>query len=78
MAIFAKGPWAHLFHTTHEQTHIANVLAYAACIGPYKDEARCTKAAEPTIPPEEGSSANTVHGVLGLLVTSLVAIRSLC
>ena len=42
--IFAVGPMAHLFSRTHDQTHIANVMAYSACIGPYKDESisRCT------------------------------------
>ena len=34
--IYARGPAAHLFHTTHEQTYIANVLAYAACVGNYQ------------------------------------------
>ncbi len=29
------GPYAHLFHGVHEQTHIAHVMAYSACIGPY-------------------------------------------
>ena len=38
VAIFAAGPMSHLFHTTHEQTHIMNVMAYSACIGPYKDD----------------------------------------
>ncbi len=36
MAIFAGGPFSHLFHTTHEQTHVAYVMAYSACIGPYR------------------------------------------
>ena len=37
VAIFAKGPMAHLFHSSHDQTHIANVMAFSACIGPYKN-----------------------------------------
>ena len=41
VGIFSAGPMSHLFHTTHEQTHIANVMAYSACIGPYADEDRC-------------------------------------
>ena len=36
--IFAIGPMAHLFSRTHDQTHIANVMAYSAGIGPYKDD----------------------------------------
>ena len=44
MNIFAIGPMAHLFSRTHDQTHVANVMAYSACIGPYRDEStsRCT------------------------------------
>ena len=38
VAIFAAGPMSHLFHTTHESTHIMNVMAYSACIGPYTDD----------------------------------------
>ncbi|XP_044147012.1 alkaline phosphatase, tissue-nonspecific isozyme-like [Bufo gargarizans] len=37
VAILAKGPLAHLFHGIHEQSYIAHVMAYAACLEPYKD-----------------------------------------
>lgn len=37
VAIFAKGPMSHLFHGVQEQSYIAHVLAYAACIEPYVD-----------------------------------------
>ena len=30
---FAIGPMAHLFQNTHEQSYIAYVISYAACIG---------------------------------------------
>lgn len=33
VAIFAKGPMAHLLHGVHEQNYIPHVMAYAACIG---------------------------------------------
>lgn len=40
--VYARGPMSHLFHGTYEQTHIAHVMAYSACIGPFKDyEHRC-------------------------------------
>ncbi|KAK7865832.1 hypothetical protein R5R35_001287 [Gryllus longicercus] len=35
VAVYAKGPMAHLFHSVHEQTYVAHVIAYAAKIGPY-------------------------------------------
>lgn len=37
VAVFANGPMAHLFHRVHEQTYVAHVMAYSACIGPYKN-----------------------------------------
>ena len=44
VGIYAKGPMAHLFHKVHEQSHVANVMAYSACIGPYQgfNPDRCT------------------------------------
>ncbi|XP_006782967.1 alkaline phosphatase, tissue-nonspecific isozyme [Neolamprologus brichardi] len=33
VAVFAKGPLAHLLHGVHEQNYIPHVMAYAACIG---------------------------------------------
>lgn len=35
VAIFAQGPMAHLFHGVQEQSYIAHVMAYAACLEPY-------------------------------------------
>ena len=40
--IYAKGPWAHLFYKTHEQSFITNVMAYASCVGPYVYHCRAT------------------------------------
>ncbi|XP_053316340.1 intestinal-type alkaline phosphatase-like [Spea bombifrons] len=37
VAIFSKGPMAHLFHGVQEQTYIAHVMAYAACLSPYEN-----------------------------------------
>jgi alkaline phosphatase len=35
VGIFATGPYAHLFQSVHEQSYIAHVIAYSACIGPF-------------------------------------------
>ncbi|GFS61234.1 hypothetical protein NPIL_648621 [Nephila pilipes] len=35
--VYAKGPWAHLFHGVHDQSYIPYVMGYAACIGPNQD-----------------------------------------
>ncbi|NXJ63359.1 PPBI phosphatase, partial [Rostratula benghalensis] len=49
VAILAKGPMAHLFHGVQEETYVAHVMAYAACIEPYtncrqRDSAPGTRA----------------------------------
>nr|XP_025134250.1 intestinal-type alkaline phosphatase-like isoform X1 [Bubalus bubalis] len=35
VAVFARGPWAHLVHGVQEQTFVAHVMAFAACVEPY-------------------------------------------
>ncbi len=37
VAVFAKGPLAHLLHGVHEQNYIPHVMAYAGCIGQNKE-----------------------------------------
>ncbi|XP_076182344.1 alkaline phosphatase, tissue-nonspecific isozyme isoform X2 [Ptiloglossa arizonensis] len=34
VAVYAIGPFAHLFHSVHEQNYVARVIAHAARIGP--------------------------------------------
>ncbi|KAG0711114.1 Alkaline phosphatase, tissue-nonspecific isozyme [Chionoecetes opilio] len=45
VAVYANGPMAHLFHRVHEQSYVAHVMGYAACIGPYSD---CDRPAHKT------------------------------
>lgn len=33
VAVFAQGPWSHLFTGNYEQTVIPYLMAYASCIG---------------------------------------------
>ncbi|KAM3878557.1 alkaline phosphatase, tissue-nonspecific isozyme [Diretmus argenteus] len=33
VAVFSKGPMAHLLHGVHEQNYIPHAMAYAACVG---------------------------------------------
>uniref|UniRef100_A0A2K5C571 alkaline phosphatase n=1 Tax=Aotus nancymaae TaxID=37293 RepID=A0A2K5C571_AOTNA len=37
VAVFARGPQSHLVHGVQEQSFIAHVMAFAACLEPYKD-----------------------------------------
>ncbi|CAI6360593.1 unnamed protein product [Macrosiphum euphorbiae] len=38
VAVYAKGPMGHLFHSIHEQNYIAHAIAYATKIGAYHCE----------------------------------------
>ncbi|XP_033764063.1 alkaline phosphatase-like [Pecten maximus] len=33
VAVYARGPMAHLIHGVHEQNYVAHVMAYASCMG---------------------------------------------
>ncbi len=41
VAVFAQGPWSHLFTGTMEQHTIAHKMAYAACLGAYTNRSGC-------------------------------------
>lgn len=66
VAIFAKGPMSHLFHGVQEQSYIAHVLAYAACLEPYEN---CE------LPPP--NHAGSIHPSLLLLLMGLLLL-SVC
>ncbi|NWI56537.1 PPBT protein, partial [Calyptomena viridis] len=48
VAVFARGPMAHLLHGVHEQNYIPHAMAYAACIG--SNRAHCNAGARPAAP----------------------------
>ncbi|XP_045774165.1 alkaline phosphatase [Maniola jurtina] len=35
VTVYARGPFAHLFHNVHEQNYVFHVISYAAKMGPY-------------------------------------------
>ncbi|NXY61607.1 PPBT protein, partial [Callaeas wilsoni] len=48
VAVFARGPMAHLLHGVHEQNYIPHAMAYAACIG--SNRGHCNAAVRPATP----------------------------
>ncbi|NXP63783.1 PPBT protein, partial [Chloropsis cyanopogon] len=48
VAVFARGPMAHLLHGVHEQNYIPHAMAYAACIG--SNRGHCNAGARPATP----------------------------
>lgn len=46
VAVFAKGPLAHLLHGVNEQNYIPHVMAYAACIGQNRDHCMSKSGAD--------------------------------
>ncbi|KAI5093490.1 alkaline phosphatase, tissue-nonspecific isozyme isoform X2 [Silurus meridionalis] len=62
VAVFSKGPMAHLLRGVQEQNYIPHVMAYAACIGQNKDH--CTSGNS------SASLATTFYLPLGLLIVA--------
>jgi len=74
VAIYARGPMAHLIHGVKEQNYIGHVMAYAACVGRYSG--RCHRDSIDS----SGSIANTplCHTHLALAVILVYWIVYLC
>ncbi|XP_033885251.2 intestinal-type alkaline phosphatase-like isoform X1 [Acipenser ruthenus] len=62
VAVFARGPMAHLFQGVKEQNYIAHVMAYAGCIEPYTE---CPKE------PNSGAQTRSHAGLLAALLALL-------
>lgn len=43
-----SGPFAHLFQSVHDQSFIAQVVAYSACMGPHRGDEHCPEADKET------------------------------
>ncbi|XP_076467438.1 alkaline phosphatase, tissue-nonspecific isozyme-like isoform X2 [Babylonia areolata] len=54
VAIYARGPMAHLFHGVHEQSYIAHVMAFAACLGPHTQH--CHNRSDSSHPVKEATN----------------------
>lgn len=65
VAIYAKGPMAHLFHGVKEQNYVAHVMAYAACLEPYKN---CPRLHTHSSSPVVNLPTNLPFFLLGLLL----------
>nr|CAA68703.1 unnamed protein product [Rattus norvegicus] len=50
VAVFCKGPMAHLLHGIHEQNYIPHVMAYASCIGANLDHCAWASSASSPSP----------------------------
>lgn len=62
VAVFAKGPMAHLLHGVHEQNYIPHVMAYAACIG--ENRAHCRSGA----PGSHSGSVPLISAIFSVLL----------
>ncbi|XP_078696938.1 alkaline phosphatase-like isoform X1 [Branchiostoma floridae x Branchiostoma belcheri] len=44
VSVFSDGPMAHLFRGLHEQSYVAHVMKYAACLGEYAETCQTSRA----------------------------------
>ncbi|XP_034377602.1 intestinal-type alkaline phosphatase 1 [Arvicanthis niloticus] len=73
VAIFARGPQAHLVHGVQEQNYIAHVMAFAGCLEPYTDCGLAPPAGQTTNTNNAAGQA-TVLLPLQLLVSMLLLV----
>lgn len=72
VAVFAKGPLAHLLHGVHEQNYIPHVMAYAGCIGQNREHCLTRNAA---VSP---SATATLSTVISSVTAFFTVTRLLC
>lgn len=63
VAVYARGPWAHLFSGNYEQALIPHAMAYAARIGPLD------------LPHDERNSGSINPPVFGVVLLTGVVVR---
>ncbi len=63
VGIYATGPMAHLLSGVHEQSFIADVMAYSACVGRFASDSACDKS-------ERSSAAAATVSHLALLLAA--------
>ena len=80
VALYAKGPMAHLFHGVQEQNYIAHVMAYASCIGDNKSHCNKPSAAKASSYSSKSLSGSlyTSGTLLFTIVISILSHLSLC
>ncbi|XP_074531987.1 alkaline phosphatase, tissue-nonspecific isozyme [Halichoeres trimaculatus] len=72
VAVFAKGPLAHLLHGVHEQNYIPHVMAYAGCIGQNREHCLTRSAAVSRV------GTATFSTVISSIATLFTVTRLLC
>uniref|UniRef100_A0A8D1MK33 alkaline phosphatase n=1 Tax=Sus scrofa TaxID=9823 RepID=A0A8D1MK33_PIG len=70
VAVFARGPRAHLVHGVQEQSFVAHVMAFAACLEPYTSDCDLPPPSGPTAAGHPGPAACT--SLLALLAGALL------
>ena len=72
VAVFARGPWAHLVHSVQEQTFVAHVMAFAACVEPYTMDCRPQPPPSPTDTAHQVACPSLLALLVGVLLRLLV------
>ena len=72
VAVFARGPWAHLMHGVQEQTFVAHVMAFAACVEPYTTDCNPQPRSGPSDAAHQAACPSSLTLLAGALLLLLV------
>ena len=75
VGLWATGPMAFLFHTTHEQNYVGHVMAFSLCVGHYKNTEYCSNRQLAKL---SKSFVTPIIIVSSLIVISAVVIFCIC
>ncbi|XP_065297373.1 alkaline phosphatase-like isoform X2 [Dermacentor albipictus] len=70
VAVYATGPWAHLYSGVHDQSYIPHVMAHAACIGRFTGD----KCATPDDTTGAGAAAIPAAQLVAVIASALTAL----
>ena len=72
--IYARGPWSHLFTSTHEQHYIFHVITHAACLSSNRQHAHCRSGRhESSSSSRVSNSADSFSGSNGFVASMRLA-----
>ncbi|KAI4588170.1 hypothetical protein MJG53_002578 [Ovis ammon polii x Ovis aries] len=72
VAVFARGPWAYLMHGVQEQTFVAHVMAFAACVEPYTTDCNPKPPSGPSDAAHQAACLSSLALLVGVLLQLLV------
>ena len=71
VGLWASGPLAFMFHSTHEQSHVGHVMAFSLCIGHFTNNQYCSSSEKLTEFPDSIVTPIVILATLVVLISAV-------